>query len=402
MGSDRLNENFKGPVSDVSIPSNGIEETDRAIFNLFNQRLSFEVKVNEQITRVPVVFASGERFSLTRRRQPIRDKNNALILPIIAIVRQNIDFSPGQSGYGTPISFRRQEDYILTKRLSKKDRSYQNLINKLRLKNQKNVSSRANFGSKDIFPGNTAKPGTVATRRNDGNLSLFDDPEGDLLRDNLGTNIFDIISIPYPKFIMITYEVTFWTQYMQQMNQIIETMFNNFDGQDMGFSLKTAEGYEVTAYIKTPLNSADNFSDYSSDERIIRYTFSLNVPTYIIAVDHPGNQSPARVMYSAPQIEFIYNEINAPISIPISNPGKKKDLNSFILSDVNDINSQTQEVDRRNSTPERVLEVIKDPFSGDIETKYVKVLMKNERSGETVSSARVVKELQKTLDDIPE
>ncbi len=402
MPPDKLSENFKGPVADTAIPSNGIEETDRAVFDLFNQRLSFEIKVNEQITRVPVVFASGERFSLTRRRQPIRDRNNALILPIIAIVRQNVDFSPSQGGYGTPISFRRQEDYILTKKLSKKDRSYQNLINKLRLKNQENVSSRANFGSKDIFPGNNAKPGTVATRRNDGNLSLYDDPKGDLLRDNLGTNIFEIVSIPYPKFIMITYEITFWTQYMQQMNQLVETMFNNFDGQDMGFSLVTRDGYEVTAYVKTPLNSADNFSDYSSDERIIRYTFSINVPTYIIAVDHPGNQRPARVMYSAPQMEFIYNDISAPISIEKSNPGKKKDLNKFILSDVNDVDSQTEEINKRNYSPERVLEVIENPFSGGSEIKYVKVLSKNERAGETVSSARVVKELQKTFDDIPE
>jgi len=126
------------------------------------------------------------------------------------------------------------------------------------------------------------------------------------------------------------------------------------------------------------------------------------VPTYILAVDHPGNQAPARVMYSAPQIEFIYNDISAPISVPGPNPGKKKDLNKFILSDVNDVDPDTQEVNRRNSSPERVLEVIKDPFSEEVETKYVKILMKNERAGETVSSARVVKELQKTLDDIPE
>jgi hypothetical protein len=77
-------EGFNVP-DDFKIPPCGIEDVDRAVFELFDKRLAFEVKVNEQTTKVPVVFAAGERFALTKRLKPIRDKNNALVLPLIAL-----------------------------------------------------------------------------------------------------------------------------------------------------------------------------------------------------------------------------------------------------------------------------------------------------------------------------
>ena len=48
---------------DFSIPSCGIEDVDRAIFDLFDKKLKLEVQINEKTTKVPVVFAAGERFN---------------------------------------------------------------------------------------------------------------------------------------------------------------------------------------------------------------------------------------------------------------------------------------------------------------------------------------------------
>ena len=134
---------FKGENSPVpenfSMPAAGIEDMDRALFDLFDKRLSFEFAVDDETRKVPVVFSTGERFALTRRIQPIRDNNNAIILPIIAIRRTSIDHDPSQGGYGTPIAFRDQPVYVVKKRLAVTDRKYQNIINKLELKHQKNV-----------------------------------------------------------------------------------------------------------------------------------------------------------------------------------------------------------------------------------------------------------------------
>ena len=64
---DKVPENFE-------FPSIGIENIDRAIFDLFDKKLNFEVTSNGQSKLVPVIFATGERFALTRRKNPIRDR----------------------------------------------------------------------------------------------------------------------------------------------------------------------------------------------------------------------------------------------------------------------------------------------------------------------------------------
>ena len=395
----KIDSGYEGTVpEDFNIPSSNIEETDRALFNLFDKRLSFQVKVKDQATKVPVVFSTGERFALTRRRQPIRDRNNALILPIISIHRAGIDTSPGQGGYGTPISFRDQQSYVVRKRLSSKDRDYQKIINKLGIKNQDDVASRSAFAEKKIFPGNVAKAGRIASRRNLNNLTYEDDPTGDFLRNNIGDNIFEIITLPYPTFMTITYEITFWTQYMQQMNQMIEILFSQFDGQDQAFQIKSRDGHEYVAYLKSPLANQDNFADFSLDERIIKYTFNIEIPTYLLAEEHPGQPSPFRRFYSAPQIEFGYIQTSTQVIQKENNPAKVIDQNKFVLSEVENLNVDGETPGMRGQGSERLLDVIKDPFTGEDTDRYVRVLTRHQRSGETVSSARITVDLQTTLD----
>jgi len=378
---------------DFFMPSCGIEDVDRALFNLFDKDLQFEVKVNEQTTKVPVVFAAGERFALTRRRQPIRDKNNALILPVVAIARKSLDLSPDLGGFGTPIAPRDQESYIVRKKLSPRDRDYQNLINKLMLKNQSNVATRANFGSNDIFPGNTSKPGTVASRRNKGNMSFKTSKNGYLLKPDLGDNIFEIITIPYPEFFLAEYEIIFWTQYTIHMNQLIETMMARFSFQGHQFPLSTDKGYEFVAYVIPTLTSGDNFSDYSSEERIIRYSFTIKIPGYLIAPKQPGLPSPFRKFLSAPQIEFGTKQVRADMARDIESDVGTTDINKFILSDVEILNKKGEVPLQRGEDDFKLVETIEDPFTGKTVRRRVKVLTRNQRSGETVASFRIVTDL---------
>jgi hypothetical protein len=397
----KIDTGYEGTVpDDFYISPAGIEQMDRALFELFDSRLSFQVKIKDQSTTVPVVFSTGERFALTRRKSPIRDRNNALILPIISIHRTNIDTSASQAGYGTPISFRNQQNYIIRKRLDKRDRDYQKIINKLGLKNQENVAARSAFARSDTFPGNIAKPGRVASRRNGKNLTFLDDPTGDLLRDEIGNNIFEIITLPYPKFIAATYEVTFWTQYMTQMNQIIETMMSQYDGQNYGFEIESKSGHKYVAYVKSPFTNADNFTDFSKEERIIKYTFVIEIPGYLLGIDNPGMSSPIRKFYSAPQIEFGYIQSSTQVVKKDQSPSGNADLNKFILSNVANLDVNGESPGMRGQGSERLVETIEDPFTGKKSTRLVRVLTRNQRSGETVASSRITVDLETTLDTI--
>ena len=144
---EKVINQFEGdnPPDNFEFPSIGIEDIDRAVFKLFDKKLNFQTTQKNQSKKVPVVFAAGERFALTRRKNPIRDKNNALVLPIISIMRGDVDFSQDQGGKKTAIAFREQSSYTIKRRLDKRDREYQNIINKQGLTNQKNVASKNSF-----------------------------------------------------------------------------------------------------------------------------------------------------------------------------------------------------------------------------------------------------------------
>lgn len=374
-----------------SIPRNGIENVDRALFELFDKQLSFEVKNKDQTIKVPVVFASGERFALTRRKEALRDDNNALILPIISIVRRNVDLSPGQSGYGTPISYRDQDLYIIKRRLSDEDRDYQNIINKLGLKNQENVSKR-NFVRSDVFPGNIQRGSSQASRRNENNLSFYKSQID--LSPNIGKNIFEIITIPYPEFFTIEYEVTFWTQYVTESNQMIEHLISKFDGQDRGFKITTREGYEHFAYVASSISSNDNFTEYSSEERIIKHSFGITVPSYLIAPDIDGVVTPFRRFLSSPEINFEISETKTSSMKLTEQNNNQNKTDKFILSDVELLDSNGNIDEGDDNTGIELLYEDFDPKTGIVTKEYRKVLSRNKRKGETVLSADFLRKIE--------
>lgn len=377
-------EGFNVP-DNFSIPSAGIEDVDRALFDLFDKKLAFEVKVNEQTTKVPVVFAAGERFALTKRLKPIRDRNNALILPIIAIKRTSIGHKTEQEVGGTAISFRQTGDYIIRRRLDPQDPNYQNVINKLSIKNQDNVTSRKHFSLTDISPGQFAEPGTFVSRRNGPGIKFGSgNLETPMAESNLGNNIFEIITIPYPQFVGLNYNVVIWTQYMSQMNQILETMMMKFDGQGHEFQISSNKGYTYTAFVQGPFGTNDNFDEYTNDERIIKMSFDIKVPAYILAPRHPGLGTPFRKFQSAPVVNFGIYDIATQIAEEPVDPHSEARINRFILSDVTHLKEDGLPHLERGEGAEKAVIPGKP-------AKFERIILRNTRVGEQIIPLRRAK-----------
>jgi len=379
---------------DFSIPSCGIVDMDRAMFNLFDKDIDIQVSINGTMSKVPVVFASGERFAVSRRDKPIRDKNNALILPIIAIHRKNVEHDANVGGYGSGIAFREKGDLIIKRRLSRKDPNYQNIINQQKIKNQDNVSNTGNFTLSDIVPGNVADTGTTTSRRNKNNLSKQQGSQN-LESDLNGDHIYEIITIPYPKFVKISYSITIWTQYVSHVNKIIETLFANFPAVGHQYQVTTKGGYKFVAYMKSPLGFDDNFADFSTDERLVKLTFDMDLPGYFITLqDIPGKGSPFRSFESAPNITFEMKEITADL-IEVNEPMiQSDDIDKFTLSNIEELDQRGNKKIRHDSEAMSVVEYVINPFTGQQEKKLSKILSKNQRSGETVASIRSIKDLE--------
>lgn len=388
---EKVIKSFEGnnAPEDFDFPSIGIADIDRAIFQLFDNKLSFEVKHKGSLQKVPVIFASGERFALTRRKNPIRDRENTLILPLISIMRQNIDFSPSQANKKTAIAFREQENYIIKYRLNEKDRKFQNIINKQGIKNQSNVSSGEHFLSNS--PDRDVKPGTISSRR-PGAAASFSSVAKLGLKEELGKNIFEVIQAPYPEFVAVTYDVIFWTQYMQQSNQMLETLLLNFTGQGEEIPMTTEGGYELVAFFNGPFsNSGTNLDEFTDSERIIKHSFSVTIPGYIINPKHPGMPKLLRSYISAPQLSFSVNMGNATV-IDYQPERKQALIKRHVLQDLT--NPKEHELIRGESR--EVLEnTILNPFASSTKTEFSKVRTRNQRSGETVASSEIIEEIDK-------
>jgi hypothetical protein len=393
--ADKLKTGYEGTnvPEDFSIPPVGIEDIDRAIFDLFNTRLAFETKVNNQTSKVPVIFAAGERFALTRRDNPLRDNNNVLILPLISIKRGTIGHKTQADVFGTAISIRKTGDYYIKKRLDSSDRDYQKIVNNLRLKNQKDVATRSHIAVSDTSPGTQANAGEVASRRSGGPQSFRDPQKFNLLSNDLINNIYEFITVPYPKFVGITYNIIFWTQYMQEMNQLIESFMMKFDGQAPEFVLETNKGYTFTAFVQNTFSNNDNFDDFTSDERIIKMSLDIKVPGYIIAPEHPGLPSPYRRFVSAPQINFEIWEQNAQLVAEPLLKNADEIVDRFALTDVVPMNSEGHELTRRGEEKLRVIENIQNPFNGQAATKYLKVTSRVPKAGETIFTSQKIKKI---------
>jgi len=383
----------KNVPNDFHMPAFGIEDIDRAVFTLFDKDIALQVTYQGNTTKVPVIFASGERFALTRRDSPIRDSNNALILPVVSILRENIDFSPNQGGYSTAIAYRNQTEYYVKKRLAESDRDYQNIINKMHLKNQDNVATTGHFiDTSDISPGAIARADTIASRRNRGNLSFLDRAGKVGIESNLGNNIFEIIQMVYPTFVTITYNVTFWVQYIQQANQVMEMLLASLDQKNQ-IGLTTAKGYELVIFFDETFSQHNNFDDFSDTERIIKYSFNVNVPGYIVANQPEGESSPFKSFYSAPQIDFGYYDTHDQVIKREGQEYSKKNNDRFILNEV----SSEADIDphylERGQSSEEVAYFVEDPFSGTSKLKYGRVKLRNQRAGETVVGPAIVKKI---------
>ena len=278
---------------DFDIPSCTLEDVDRAVFDLFNDQLPFTYESKKATKRAPVIFASGERFAVLRRKEPLRDKSGALILPLVSIMRTGITQSPSM-GAGTA----QNVPMVIKKRLSKEDSVYQRLLNKENLKNSDDLPSAGSF--EDSETKKIAKPGKVASRRDSSRRSR----EGFLDAD-LGKNIFEVIEMPPPKYYTANYEVTFWTQYTLQMNDMITAMMSLYQSfSQRTFQLETDKGYWFVGYVSDDLSPGNNFDDFTDAERLVRYSFTVTVPAYIVNPVFPGSQKSLRRYYSAPEISF--------------------------------------------------------------------------------------------------
>jgi hypothetical protein len=375
-------------VSDLTIPACGIEDVDTALFNLFDKEIVAEYGGNNStpISKVPVIFAAGEKWAMLKRGRPIRDRNNTLILPLITIMRTDMTQTMSDDVVGRGIN-QQIGEIVVRRKLDKSDRDYQSLINKMFLGNQENLAVR---------PKDPQVPNQLTTERKIGSLATNEAvKDGAYLAPNLKNNVFETIVVPMPQFYTAKYQVTIWTQYTQHSNQIMEKIFSTFLPQAQSWRLDTPKGYWFVAKMEDgSLAMETNFDDMSAAERFIKHTFSVVVPAYFFASTAPGVPVPIKRYVSSPVISFD-TETTDPSELGSSTP----DSDYVLGSDDPTLPLDVQKNNRRDQRtpgwrqqkiypvlPEESFDNTEDPAASTLPRGYsVKVVSKNAK-GETVYS----------------
>ena len=384
---DHLDSGYENsPSLDFTIPPVGIEDIDIAIHRLFDKTIGFNTfamsanKGPQNIKKPYVIFATGERFALAKRLKPPRDKNKVLILPAISIRRTAIEQSPddilsrGMNGRTGVLTIKRK--------LSSEDRDYQNLVNKQGLKHLQNVLSGL----------------PTSTRPTGDDNNTLEVIQGGLLENRISANnIYEIITIPQPQFFTAKYEIVFWTNYTQHMTYMIQTYMNSFLPQFRGHKLETDKGYWFLAYTEDAFSNGENIDQFEGEERLIKYTFSINVKGYLLVAQAPTDAVPVRKWISAPNIIFdvaIANDVQPKEHLERP-PIKDTPNDGFTLTDINvdTENKQTSTTQQRFA----INKTIVDLGTGKKRKKYVSILDSNQKKGETVFAASDIETLEEYL-----
>jgi len=198
-----------------------LKDVDTAVLSHVKNVMKPIVREANETFKIPVYYGNEERWKSARKRGVLRDKNNALILPLIML--------------------RRTE-------LSRNDLSGQAFSHDVKSK-YINVVRNAGWSKDNQYDRFSVQQGVQPAYEN--------------------------IVTGMPNYSDITYEFVLWTNFIEQMNPLVES----FIGQSNTY-WGESEQYKF-------LSSVDSITDASeinqNGERFIKSTFSLKVSSYLLS-----------------------------------------------------------------------------------------------------------------------
>lgn len=377
------------PDQEFLLPDCGIFEADEAITLLFRNTIGFDVKEiwaqNEKvkIEKPQVIFSGGERWALAKKKVPPMDRNRQLILPAINIRRTDISFSTEEQKRGMSD---KSGNLIVKRKLSGEfDRDYQNIINKLGLRHLSGLPTSVNDATSIIEESAKEAVRNPIIR------------EGGLLQPVIGNNVYEILSIPLPKFFIAKYEIVFWTSEIEHMNYMMETLYTSTLAQEIAFKLVTPAGYWFMGTFQQENQNSSNFEDYKDERRIVRYKFNMDIKGFILPTQRGKSANPVRRWVFAPRLnlDIIDSEVipfdkkklkmqQDIVGVPSSPDNGDNHFPLFSLS--SDLESATETSQKPESSEKTLYEkTVYNPITNKKSVVYATEKSRYDRSGETIT-----------------
>jgi hypothetical protein len=239
----------------IPIDSIGLLEIDKAVHNWFD--VKHPVVFHGR--KVPSIFGAWERFAQIQGNSnedsinKIRDQKGAVKLPLIALRRGDVQPDPNRYLNKT---LEGQDQIVFHKEIA---------LSKFEKEQRVPFSKKWKAGSRYI----TSEP------------------------------VYETYSLPFPTFVTIPYTITFWSSYVGQTIDFHNMIWSKYHFPDIEYN-----GFFFYSDVDGSSDES-NTEDFSTDRRILRHSFNLNVQGYLI------NKSEIKVDRTVSRFSFEENIIEA-------------------------------------------------------------------------------------------
>jgi hypothetical protein len=218
-----------------------IEDFDYVSFDWIDKKLNIFCNTNNGWKKVPILFASPERSFSSKSNKDIRDNNGTLIYPIISVERTEfvkpLNKSSVMPGYIPAFLDYKKGSINITRRIS--------------------PESNAKFANRESYK----YTGQINFPRKNKKI------------------VYEILTIPQPTFVELSYKIQCITNYQQQMNDILAVFATKYGNQNYTVEYRNEIGYEL--FLDENFQSENNVSDFSEEERIFKTNLTLKIRGFI-------------------------------------------------------------------------------------------------------------------------
>ena len=227
---------------DVKNPEVTLLDIDSAINHYFNFVIKPSVEDNGESVKVPLMYASPERWKSIQRDGFMRDKKDQIITPVIVYKRTSVE----------------KDDSLPQDKL---DANNPNLF----------YTFEKKFSRENVYDNFSAQIGNFPAK--------------------------EYYNVTFPDYVTLTYDFIIWTSYIEQMNKIVERIVYS-DGAYWGDPDKMR--------FRTSVDSITDATEVSDSERLVRSNFTVTLKGYLLPkanFDHRSTTqkfiSPKRVIFNA-------------------------------------------------------------------------------------------------------
>ena len=231
-----------------AIEPSTLEDIDYALFNYVNDDLNLYTDTNKGFKKVPVSFTNPERAFQIKSDENTRLDGQFLVFPQISIERTSV--SKDQTSKG-----------IYALHIPEVRDALGGSITVARVVNQEKTRDRANADS---------------VRRS----STKVDPNRKTFPRKNDRIVYDVISVPMPSYVHVTYAVKIRTEYMQQMNEILAPFITKTGAKNSFYLERNGHRYE--AFVQPDFSQENNVGSMGQDERSYNTKLDIKILGYLI------------------------------------------------------------------------------------------------------------------------